>query len=203
MKNRYELAMYEIFYINKHKPVFNTKNKFNCDLTLELEELDFSNLKTISELGIDIKYYLKLFNQRQIEFDLKKKTFDIENKKKLIGKIDSNYSELFQLIRKNINELNSNSFYKARDLLVIKLVFYAGLKTSEMVSLNWTDIDMKDRVINIRIKNNNYIMPMDLEIKNELENYLENSNNDNKELAKELIIHKTNRHNTSQKIHFV
>nr|WP_282580169.1 site-specific integrase [Natroniella sulfidigena] len=123
---------------------------------------------------------MELYNQRQIKFNLNKKTFNIENKRKLIDKIDSNYSELFQLIRKNINELNSNSFYKTRDLLVVKLAFYAGLKTSEIASLNWSDIDMKNRVINIRIKNSNYIMPMHLEIKNEIESYLNNSDNNNK-----------------------
>lgn len=57
------LCLYEIYYINKIKPKNNTSNMGEGKLTVTLEDLNFSEIKKISELGIDIGYYKKSSNK--------------------------------------------------------------------------------------------------------------------------------------------
>lgn len=45
LKSKTDMAIYEIYYINKFKPKYNTKDKFDDYCTLKLKELKFEEYK--------------------------------------------------------------------------------------------------------------------------------------------------------------
>lgn len=74
LKNEFELAVYEIYYIAKHNPIYNKQYNFACDITLEFDELEFSRKVNLNELGIDLYYYKMKFELARNKYGVDKLT---------------------------------------------------------------------------------------------------------------------------------
>ncbi|ADL12693.1 tyrosine-type recombinase/integrase [Acetohalobium arabaticum] len=173
VNNNYELAMYEIFYINKYNPCNNKENKFNCPLTVELPELSFSNTKHVEKAGVDLEYYLDIYSEWLGKLQSKSQAITFQDKKEIIQKVDQylpkNINKLFQTIK---TEQKTNWI---RNSLAIKLISYTGLRTSELIDLDYKDIDLSKRALIFTRNNETHLMPINKELIPTLERHIQNN----------------------------
>ncbi|MGV3115916.1 tyrosine-type recombinase/integrase [Clostridium baratii] len=145
--------------------VLNKKIIYTCDLkTSHLE--DYKSYLVINRgysiRGASRKYnclrsYIKTLNKYNlvnlsILMYLSNDSFGNKKKDKFTDKIKLISNETIEKILENIK--NSNKTLKYRDVCIIKLLLYLGLRRSEILNLKWNQIDLINNTIKI-IRNKN------------------------------------------------
>jgi len=172
LNTKSELDIYEIYYINKHKPIYNSQYKDNGKLTnrlKQLPELPFKNIDSIDGF-IDIDYYAKRFKERKIKL-LTEQINSKSNQNKYMLKA---VNDLPQIVNEILNIINNQpGINKHRDKLIIKFIVYYGLKISDLVNLDLDDVDEQNKTLRV----NNKIFNLSDDLINDYRKYLLERNN--------------------------
>ena len=140
--------IYEVYLINKIKPIYNIKNKEKGIVPLVLPELNFKKIELI-------KNKVKNFNnfKERIKNRINKKS-DINTQTARL--IDLSFSDKY--IKKGlILSEKINSTYSNRDKAIFETFYFVGVKISELTNITINDIDLKKQTI--QIENRKYIIP--------------------------------------------
>ncbi|OEG61857.1 MAG: hypothetical protein BHK79_07790 [Halanaerobium sp. MDAL1] len=151
LKNSAELGIYEIYLINKLKPEFNYMDKYKGEVRFSLPELEFEDIKPINEVLNNYKKYCQLIKSKQQKLlkSNKNKFFEIRLSSKYVQK----YEEMISRIKGRIRT-------KKRNKLIFSLMYFLGLKLSEIRNLKSNDVNYEKRTIKINsrfFKANDYI----------------------------------------------
>lgn len=124
------------------------------------------------------KYFILKFLNWSFENQLTKLSGDMIVPKIVWHKktnIKSNYSQ--EEIRKMINTIDIDTKVGKRDMLVISLICYLGLRISDVISLKLSNIDFNENIIRVlQCKTGNEILlPLIDEVKYPLLDYLQNA----------------------------
>lgn len=114
-------------------------------------------------------FYRYLFGQGFIEGDPMRKVVGPKNKKTLPSFLKE--SEMENLL----DEGNFNSdFEGVRDRLILEILYLTGMRSSELIGLNDSDVNIKQRAIKVLGKRSKErIIPFDQRLGDEVKNYIE------------------------------
>ncbi len=114
-------------------------------------------------------FYRYLFGQGFIEGDPMRKVVGPKNKKTLPSFLKE--SEMDNLL----DEGNFNSdFEGVRDRLILEILYLTGMRSSELIGLNDSDVNIKQRAIKVLGKRSKErIIPFDQRLEDEVRNYIE------------------------------
>lgn len=167
LSTKAELDIYEIYYINKHKPIYNNQYKDDRVLTdrlNKLPDLPFEKIKDINNI-IDLKYYKKKFKERKIELLAKQINSENSQNEYMIKAVDNLPPVINQMFNVIENQYGVN---KRRDKLIAKLIVYYGLKINELVNLDLGDINIQEKTLKV----GNKTFKLNEEIISDYEKYL-------------------------------
>ncbi len=129
---------------------------------------------TIKQNLASLKHFYKfLFSQGYIKND----PFEYINSPKLDERLPDflTEKEIKQLFEANMARTDN---LKYRDQAILELLYASGLRASEIISLKYQNIDMKNRVIRVVGKGNKQrIVPFSVSAKSAINNYLEQTRN--------------------------
>jgi site-specific recombinase XerD len=156
------------------KDFFNYLKNNKIDLT-EFRNQDILNFKktlsnkcsaqTINSKIYAIKKYIKYLSQeKNINIDCNIDIIKVKNKKDLIPIKDIN--KLLDYIDKE----TKNNFIRERDKLIVKMLYYTGIKTKELLKIK------KEDVINNILKLENKIITLNKLLIKDLDNYINHAN---------------------------
>jgi len=165
--NEIDASIYEIYLINKYQPKYNITYKHEEESTLDLPELDFSEKFWVESAGIDLEYYKNLY-----EDIIKEKVnngIDIPSLTEEQEIIEKVYTYKDSQTKKMLNKIKwSDKRNKERDLLIIKLMLFLGLKLNETTGIQLKDIGMEKGVLYLKDR----ILPIPADLLEEIENYI-------------------------------
>jgi len=140
--------IYEVYLINKIKPIYNKKNKEKGIVPIVLPELNFKKIELI-------KNKVKNFDnfKEKIKNRINKKS-DINTQTARL--IDLNFSNRY--IKKGLALSEKiNSTYSNRDKAIFETFYFVGVKISELTNITTDDLDFKKQTI--QIENREYTIP--------------------------------------------
>ena len=178
----------------------NTTESYYLDLKYYVEYLVFdkdihsiskinssvvkSFIKTITKYDYENKYSNSSINRKISSLKSFHKYLFINNKSKL------NTTNLFQSVKQNrkipltlnyeeinliLNKINTEKSNSLRDKCIISMLYSCGLRVSELLSLNLTNINFEDDIIRVIGKGKKErIVPLGKKSKQDLLNYIEN-----------------------------
>ena len=178
----------------------NTTESYYLDLKYYVEYLVFdkdihsiskinssvvkSFIKTITKYDYENKYSNSSINRKISSLKSFHKYLFINNKSKL------NTANLFQSVKQNrkipltlnyeeinliLNKINIEKSNSLRDKCIISMLYSCGLRVSELLSLNLTNINFEDDIIRVIGKGKKErIVPLGKKSKQDLLNYIEN-----------------------------
>jgi integrase len=142
VENEAELGIYEIYLINKLKPEYNLKDKWKGSINFRLPKLQFEDMETAESVAGTYRKNKKIMENKY--YELKRKKEEIKNK---IIDVKLNQDYIEQGYKKM--ELIKSTFHRKRDELIFSLMYFYGLKLSEVRNLKSENIDLKNKTIKI------------------------------------------------------
>jgi integrase len=142
VENEAELGIYEIYLINKLKPEYNLKDKWKGSINFRLPKLQFEDMETAESVAGTYRKNKKIMENKY--YELKRKKEEIKNK---IIDVKLNQDYIEQGYKKM--ELIKSTIHRKRDELIFSLMYFYGLKLSEVRNLKSENIDLKNKTIKI------------------------------------------------------
>lgn len=171
----------------------NTRYAYDYDLTKFITYLKRSKLNNVSEINSEtIENYLlshlrtSTVTKARVRSSLKS-FFGFLCRKKIISSNPTSSLESMKLKTKHPAYLSDDQrsiflktvareatpYYRARDLMLINLLFMTGLRRSEVLSLNVEDVDLSRNLISVRRKGNRKVsVNIHNELAEDLKKYL-------------------------------
>lgn len=125
------------------------KIKLNLiDSYIKKHRLEWKDVRTCNNYLACIKLYLRycLINDREVE-DYRKVMFAREPKKKIDALTDEEVKKLFDYFKKRPHKTKTEEIIKTRNLLIMQLLIYTGLRVSELANLKIADIKEEMQII--------------------------------------------------------
>lgn len=140
IKNKAELCIYEVYLINKIKPKYNFKDKGKGKVGFTLPKLNFCKLKHVSEVLNNYNYYKKLIKEKY----LKLKNNSQNSLPHININLNAEYEEKGYKLLKKVKGKHKN-----RNKLIFSLMYYFGLKISEIKKIKNENIDFDKKLLKL------------------------------------------------------
>lgn len=151
-------------YFNKVKTFFNSHSEFNQETVNKFIQNKIENKSTANTINLYI-YSFKVYS------DFSKIKIELPKPKKVPDKIKSFISETeLNDICVKLNIITNNA---DKWSLILKLLFYTGMRLKEVTNLKRKDIDLDKKIILVKDTKNNEerLIPFSDKVKSLIENY--------------------------------
>lgn len=168
--NGYSFGLKDFFSYLKNNKVDLTEFKNQDILNFKKTLADKCSAQTINSKIFAIKRYVEYLNKEQnISFDWNISIIKVSAKKDLIP--IKNINKLLNYI----DEKTKNHFIRERDKLIIKMLYYTGMRTKELLKIK------REYIVSNILKSENKKITLNRYLVKDLDSYIKNANIDDTE----------------------